>query len=77
MSWRTSGAVASEAVSTADGDVVSTAGAAFGPASVYRYWVNPEQCAVYQQQCCDHHRYWNLQCCSVLHIHQSKMLFIH
>ena len=25
----------------------------------YRYWVNPEQCAVYQQQCCEHHGYWN------------------
>ena len=25
----------------------------------YRYWVNSEQCAVYQQQCCDHHGYWN------------------
>ena len=25
----------------------------------YRYWVNSEQCAVYQQQCCDYHGYWN------------------
>ena len=25
----------------------------------YRYWVNPGQCAVYQQQCCEHHEYWN------------------
>ena len=25
----------------------------------YRYSVNSEQCAVYQQQCCDHHGYWN------------------
>ena len=25
----------------------------------HRYWVNPEQCAVYQQQCCEHHGYWN------------------
>ena len=22
----------------------------------HRHWVNPEQCAVYQQQCCEHHR---------------------
>ena len=25
----------------------------------YRYWVNPEQCELHQQQCCDHHRYWD------------------
>ena len=25
----------------------------------YRYWVNSEQCAVYQQQCCEHHGYWD------------------
>ena len=25
----------------------------------YRYFVNSEQCAVYQQQCCHHHGYWN------------------
>ena len=24
-----------------------------------RYSVNPEQCAVYQQQCCEHYGYWN------------------
>ena len=24
----------------------------------YRYWINLEQCAVYQQQCCEHHEYY-------------------
>ena len=25
----------------------------------YRCLVNSEQCAVYQQQCCEHHGYWD------------------
>ena len=25
----------------------------------YRYLANSEQCELYQQQCCDHHEYWN------------------
>ena len=40
----------------------------------YRYLVNSEQCAVYQQQCCDHHGYWDWQCCSDLHNYLQILL---
>ena len=42
----------------------------------YRYRAYSEQCAVYQQQCCDHHGYWNWQCCSDLHNYPARLLFI-
>ena len=40
-----------------------------------RYSVNPEQCELHQQQCCDHHGYWDWRCCSALHNYLHTLLF--
>ena len=40
-----------------------------------RYWADFEQCELYQQQCCNHHGYWNWGCCSALYNYLRTLLF--